>query len=749
MITPCPHCQSHIEIDAETQSALKGHSHFACPVCQGAVPVPPSEDDDDMVIVPCVHCGGEFEVDQPTITGLQGRIVFPCPICSRMLPVSMLPRSAAALAAAPAAPISKRVLVTPPMSPRPATGSLPSPAVHHVPAYAAPHAKVRRKLNRNLLILGSAALLALGGLGFFLASPDSGEHEIVKEKVVNEIVRNKFFQDLIASGVTTEAALDAVAKVEPDGNGYVGFSRAGLTWKEAQDLARRTGSEVVALDDTRERTGRQFAEWLAGVFPSLHGSTVWVMTQGRERISDLPDVLPVSILERRRPALFSWQDRQPPSLVRWRAPDGADFVTIPAGSFQMGDSLDGDGNAPVIEVTVSPFQIQTTEITKSQWDDVREWALEFGYTDLPAGEGRAPRHPVQKINWHDAVKWCNARSEKDGLQPCYQVAGEVYRLGVNNEVECDWKANGYRLPTEAEWEKAARGTWVGRRYPWGYTISHDQANFRNDGKEPYRRGTMGYHPQYRAATPPYTSPVGEFPANDYGLHDMAGNVWEWCWDWYERHQYRKSDGTTDPRGPETIGTHRVLRGGSWYSHAYYTRSAIRVWLKPESPLGNRGFRTVLSGAEPRVARPVVAQPKPAFDIALIEVEAPATLSAEGEVRITAKAGERFTLRVACRYRAPEPTKLAANLLMKDAGILAPDVIAELQQNHATTWHFDTESRQGFESVNGEGTIRFDLTGYAPANAGEHRFPMNFGLFDKATWATKILKLNQVVLEVTE
>ena len=577
----------------------------------------------------------------------------------------------------------------------------------------------------------------------------TSDREVVKEKVVNEVVRNQYFQDLITSGATTEKDLDAVAAVQPYGEEFVGSSREGLTWKEAQDLAKRTGAEILAIEGTRERPARQFAEWLASVFPALHGSTVWVTTEGRPKISDLPDVLPVTLLGRKRPALFSWRVRQKVKLPRWRGPDGAQFVTIPAGEFQMGDSLDDDGNAPVIRVNVSAFQIQTTEITKSQWDTVRAWALENGYADLPEGEGRAPRHPVQKINWHDAVKWSNARSEKDGLQPCYRLAGEVYRIGVNNEVACDWQAEGYRLPTEAEWEKAARGMAVGRRYPWGYVISHDQANFRNDGKEAYRSGTIGYHPRYMTGQPPFTSHVDAFAPNDFGLHDMTGNVWEWCWDWYERHQYQKSDGTTDPRGPETPGSHRVLRGGSWYSHAYYTRCAIRVWLKPESPLGNRGFRSVLSGAAPRLGRPVAARPRPVFDIALVEVDAPATLSDQGEIKIPVKPGEKFTLRLACRYSAPEPTKLASNLLMKDAGILAPDVIAELEHNHAATWHFDTESRPGYASVSGDGTIRFDLIGYAPANTGNHSFKMNCGLFDKQTWATKVLKLNPVVLEVAE
>jgi formylglycine-generating enzyme required for sulfatase activity len=576
------------------------------------VPVPdpaPAADEDDVVVLSCSHCAGEFEVDGPTLAALQGADEFPCPICSQMLPVSILPMPAPVSLPPPPKLLQKKVLLTPSAGPLPVppagTGWRP-PAAKTVQA----HVETARGINRNLLLLGAAAILLLGGLALFLASRPTGKKTVVQEKIANEIVNNKFFQDLITSGVTTETALEALAKVEPDGKGYVGYSRRALTWEEARELARFTGSEVLSLDDTTERTGRQFAEWLAGVFPELHGSTVWVTAQGRERITDLPDILPVTLLERRRPALFSWQTREVPEIVRWRAPDGAVFVTIPAGPFQMGDSLDGDGNAPVIKVNVSAFQMQTTEITKAQWDDVRAWAQGQGYTDLPEGEGRAPEHPVQKINWFDAVKWCNARSERNGLQPCYRVGGEVYRLGVNDAVECDWTANGYRLPTEAEWEKAARGTLVGRRYPWGYTINHQQANFNNSGRETYRAGPTGYHPSYFVRTPPgpegpvpYTSPAGAFPANDYGLHDMAGNVWEWCWDWYERHQYLESDGKTDPRGPEAVGTHRVLRGGSWYSHAYYTRTAIRVWLLPESPLGNRGFRTVLSGAEPRVARP--------------------------------------------------------------------------------------------------------------------------------------------------
>ena len=130
------------------------------------------------------------------------------------------------------------------------------------------------------------------------------------------------------------------------------------------------------------------------------------------------------------------------------------------------------------------------------------------------------------------VKWCNARSEKEGLAPCYHTdvaRTAVYRTGrvdVTNDM-VNWSANGYRLPTEAEWEKAARGGLVGRRFPWGDQITHSLANYSSDSIYPYDTSpTRGYHPDYQAGGAPYTSPVGNFAANGYGLYDMAGNVYE-------------------------------------------------------------------------------------------------------------------------------------------------------------------------------------------------------------------------------
>jgi formylglycine-generating enzyme required for sulfatase activity len=268
-----------------------------------------------------------------------------------------------------------------------------------------------------------------------------------------------------------------------------------------------------------------------------------------------------------------------------------DFSFIPSGSFQMGrTSGDTDVDAPPITVTVSSFYLSQTETTKALWDEVRVWAVSNGYVDLSAGAGKASDHPVQTVTWWDAVKWCNARSEKERLSPCYKAGAQVLRSGTGL-TSVDWSANGYRLPTEAEWERAARGGVAGYRFPHGSdVVIHAQANYSAQG--PFwgnLSGSIGFHPDYISGEEPYTSPVGSFPANPYGLSDMSGNVWEWCWDWYEEAYYQTSNGSTNPRGP-SAGTLRVRRGGSYFTESYSMRCSNRYHGNPAGKSGLIGFR---------------------------------------------------------------------------------------------------------------------------------------------------------------
>jgi formylglycine-generating enzyme required for sulfatase activity len=268
----------------------------------------------------------------------------------------------------------------------------------------------------------------------------------------------------------------------------------------------------------------------------------------------------------------------------------ADLALIPAGSFQMGDNLDGnpDANSPVVSVTVSAFYIGKTEMKKGLWDDVRTWAVANGYWDLATGEGEQSDLPVVNVSWWDVVKWCNARSQKEGLTPCYTVGGAVMKTGTTHPT-VNWSANGYRLPTEAEWEKAARGGVSGKRFPWGTdTISHSQANYKASKYFYYDSSgnVNNYHPGYATGSLPYTALVGNFAANGYGLHNMAGNVSEWCWDWYGASTY--VNGATDPRGAAS-GAFRVNRGGSWARWAFSCRVAARGIGESPSDSGNGSF----------------------------------------------------------------------------------------------------------------------------------------------------------------
>jgi len=254
----------------------------------------------------------------------------------------------------------------------------------------------------------------------------------------------------------------------------------------------------------------------------------------------------------------------------------AGMVLIPAGT--------NSGTGPdmgAYSLTVSAFYMDQHEVTKALWDEVYAWAVKNGYGFTSDGSGKAANHPVQSINWYDAVKWCNARSEKEGRPACYRRGADVYRNGPNDPgVKCDLTAAGYRLPTAVEWEYAARGGLSGKRFPWGDTIDHDKANcLGHPSGLAYDKGYEGYDKRYSTDGNPFTAPVGSFPANGYGLHDMTGNVWEWCWDW----------------SPAAPNAHRMIRGGAWsYSTDYSRVASCSNNLYPESSYWSIGFRSVLT-----------------------------------------------------------------------------------------------------------------------------------------------------------
>jgi formylglycine-generating enzyme required for sulfatase activity len=217
------------------------------------------------------------------------------------------------------------------------------------------------------------------------------------------------------------------------------------------------------------------------------------------------------------------------------------MVPVEGGTFTAGVTL----------VTISSFNIDKYEVTYELWTAVRNWALTHGYTNLVEGtNGYNPNgtnNPVV-VSWYDIVRWCNARSEKEGLTPVYctdNTQSTVYRTGqIDINIDAvKWNANGYCLPTEAEWEFAARGG----------NLTH---NYTYSGSNTI--GDVAWYSENSATT----HTVGTKTANELGIYDMSGNVWEWCWDWYSS-EY-PSGGTTDPKGPSTTQISRLLRGGSFF-----------------------------------------------------------------------------------------------------------------------------------------------------------------------------------------
>lgn len=274
---------------------------------------------------------------------------------------------------------------------------------------------------------------------------------------------------------------------------------------------------------------------------------------------------------------------------------------IPEGAYVMGDVI-GDTSSnpnsaslPTHAVWVSAFYMDQFKVTKALWDEVALWATAHGY-DSFYGTGLGPNYPVQSVNWISAVRWCNARSEKEGLLPAYYTTSSQTTVLRKNEYSLDlknacvkWNA-GYRLPTEAEWEKAARGGAVGRRFPWRDTdyITHSRANYQSVSVFPYDISpTRGLHPSFAGP-----NPVDFFLPNGYGLYDMTGSLHEFCWDHFGL--YSSAD-QVDPHGPDSgpaaAPTVRIWRSGPWKDPPVTVAS--RSGIYPSDTFDVHGFRCVL------------------------------------------------------------------------------------------------------------------------------------------------------------
>ena len=269
------------------------------------------------------------------------------------------------------------------------------------------------------------------------------------------------------------------------------------------------------------------------------------------------------------------------------------FVLVEAGTFKMGSNEGYSDNKPVHEVTITkPFYMGKYEVTQAEY----EVYCSYGSSSPSSSYGDGDNYPAYYVSWYDALVYCNKRSIAEGLTPCYSINdstnpeewGELPTAYDDplrdtwDAVKCDWSANGYRLPTEAEWEYAARAR--------DNTVDSLTYSGTSNVDE------LGDYAWYKDNSNSTTHEVGTKKANAFGLYDMSGNVFEWCWNWFTSEYDENTEGGNNPTG-SSAGSLRVRRGGSWYSNSDRCAVSSRYYGYPYFRGNNLGFRVVRASSK--------------------------------------------------------------------------------------------------------------------------------------------------------
>ncbi|MDP3113727.1 MAG: SUMF1/EgtB/PvdO family nonheme iron enzyme [Candidatus Cloacimonadaceae bacterium] len=343
--------------------------------------------------------------------------------------------------------------------------------------------------------------------------------------------------------------------------------------------SKPTAPEVVATPTFSPAGGIYYYPAADVVISSTIGATIVYTTDGSTPASNSPIYsTPIHITEtttiKAQAYKEGWKNSPIASATYTIGVTSGQMIYVPGGTFTMGRTT-GSGESdelPTHSVTLSSFYIGKYEVTQAEYFAITGPTPASGY-------GVGDNYPGNYVSWYAILRYCNLRSMAEGLTPVYTISGSTnpanwgaipsYDNATWDAAICNWNVNGYRLPTEAEWEYAARGATNNPDYLYSGSDDINAVAWYNGNNLPYGG-----------------KPVGTKAPNALGIYDMSGNVWEWCWDWYGSYS---SSSQSNPTGPVS-GSYRVSRGGSWYDYANYCRVASRNYDGPDGSYIHIGFR---------------------------------------------------------------------------------------------------------------------------------------------------------------